>query len=179
MIFFVCFSLHTVVYDLVSVTLIMHAFIKEDATDFKIDRVPAHSNWIHQFSLQAVQTRNSSSDAMYFAYPGDETNCPKSVTRDLSLADLNCLPRDFFFASGKNQTDLRKVLLVNRGDKLSYGITLDEYHDCCGQMVEDYFFANLSLPSMCTLWAPATLTIITMPVEIIPTRRFVGRTLSP
>ena len=160
MIFFTCFSLHMFVCDLVSVTLTMHAFIKEDATDFKIDRVPAHSNWIHQFSLESVQTRTSSSDVMYFVYPGDETNCPKSVTRDLTIADLNCFPRDFFFASGENQTDFKRVLLVNRGDRLSYGITLDEYHDCCGQMVEDYFFANLSLPSTFTLWAIATLMIV-------------------
>ena len=41
--------------------------------------------------MQAVKTRNSSSDVMYFAYPGDETNCPKSVTRDLSLAAVKRL----------------------------------------------------------------------------------------
>ena len=163
------------IYDLVSVTVTMHAFIKEDAKDFKVDRVPAHSNWIHQFSLQAVQTRNSSSDVMYFTYPGDETNCPKSLTRDLSLTDLNCFPRDFFFASGKKQTNFKRVLLVKRGDKLSYGITLEEYH-CCGQMVEDYFYANLSLPSMCTLWAIAASLII-MPFKVMPTHTFVGRTL--
>ena len=160
------------IYDLVSVTVTMHAFIKEDATDFKVDRVQAHSNWIHQFSLQAVQTRNSSSDVMYFTYPGDEKHCPKSLTRDLSLTDLNCFPRDFFFASENNQTDFKRVFLVKRGDKLSYGITLEEYHDCCGQMVEDYFFANLSLPSMCTLWAIAASLIIML--KIIPTHSLSG-----
>ena len=161
------------IYDLVSVTVTMHAFIKEDATDFKVDRVQAHSNWIHQFSLQAVQTRNSSSDVMYFTYPGDEKHCPKSLTRDLSLTDLNCFPRDFFFASEKNQTDFKRVLLVKRGDKLSYGITLEEYHNCCGQVVEDYFFANLSLASMCTLWTIAASLII-IPLKIIPTHSLSG-----
>ena len=125
----------------------MHAFIKENGTDFKIDRVPAHSNWIHQFSLQAVQTRNSSSDVMYFVYPGDKTNCAKSVTRQLFLVDFNCFPQDFFFASAINRSDYRKVLLMNQGQKLPYGISLDDYPICCGQEIEDYFFANLSLPS--------------------------------
>ena len=125
----------------------MHAFIKEGGTDFKIDRVPAHSNWIHQFSLQAVQTRNSSSDVMYFVYPGDKTNCGKSVTRQLFLVDFNCFPLDFFFASAINRSDYRKVLLMNQGQKLPYGISLDDYPICCGQAIEDYFFANLSLPS--------------------------------
>ena len=126
----------------------MHAFIKGDGTDFKIDRVPAHSNWILQFSLQAVQTQNSSNDVMYFVYPRDKTQqCPKSVTRQLLLTDFNCFPQDFFFASTINRSDYRKVLLVNRGQKLSYGISLDYYPDCCSQVVEDFFFANLSLPS--------------------------------
>ncbi|XP_074619887.1 neuropilin-1-like isoform X3 [Acropora palmata] len=133
------------------VTLTMHAFIKEDGTDFKIDRVPAHSNWIHQFSLQAVQTRNSSSDVMYFVYPGDKTNCAKSVTRQLFLVDFNCFPLDFFFASAINRSDYRKVLLMNR-QKLPYGISLDDYPICCGQAIEDYFFANLSLPTMEPGW---------------------------
>ena len=126
----------------------MHAFIKGDGTDFKIDRVPAHSNWILQFSLQAVQTRNSSGDVMYFVYPRDKTQqCSESVTRQLLLADFNCFPQDFFFASTINQSDYRKVLLVNQGKKQSYGISLDDYPNCCSQVVEDYFFANLSLPS--------------------------------
>ena len=125
----------------------MHAFIKGDGADFKIDRVPAHSSWIYQFSLQAVQTRNSSNDVMYFVYPGDKTQqCSKSVTRQLLLADFNCLPQDFFFASKINQSDYRKVFLVNQGQKLSYGISLDDYPNCCNQTTEDYFFANVSLP---------------------------------
>ena len=125
----------------------MHAFIKADVTVFKIDRVPAHSNWIHQFSLQAVQTRNSSIDVMYFVY-GDKIHCSKSVTRKLLLVDFNCLPLDFFFASGINRSDYRKVMLINQGQKLPYGISLDDNPNCCGQtIIEDYFFANLSLPS--------------------------------
>ncbi|XP_015764618.1 PREDICTED: uncharacterized protein LOC107343549 isoform X6 [Acropora digitifera] len=128
------------------VTLTMHAFIKEDGYDFKIDRVPAHSNWINQFSLKAVQTRNSSSDVMYFVYPGDKRNCGKSVTRQLFLVDFNCFPLDFFFASAINRSDYRKVLLFKQGQKLSYGIGLDDYPNCCGQTIEDYFYANLSLP---------------------------------
>ncbi|XP_067042177.1 uncharacterized protein [Acropora muricata] len=128
------------------VTLTMHAFIKEDGSDFKIDRVPAHSNWINQFSLKAVQTRNSSSDVMYFVYPGDKRNCGKSVTRQLFLVDFNCFPLDFFFASAINRSDYRKVLLFKQGQKLSYGIGLDDYPNCCGQTIEDYFYANLSLP---------------------------------
>ena len=136
----------------------MHAFIKEDGSDFKIDRVPAHSNWINQFSLIAVQTRNSSSDVMYFVYPGDKTNCAKSVTRQLSLVDFNCFPLDFFFASAINRSDYGKVLLFKQGQKLSYGIGLDEYPNCCGQTIEDYFYANLSLPSKCYLnrWSSNT-----------------------
>ncbi|XP_067041831.1 uncharacterized protein [Acropora muricata] len=129
------------------VTLTMHAFIKGDGADFKIDRVPAHSSWIHQFSLQAVQTRNSSNDVMYFVYPQDKTQqCSKSVTRQLLLADFNCFPHDFFFASTINRSDHRKVLLVNQGQKLSHGISLDDYPNCCSQAIEDYFFANLALP---------------------------------
>ena len=116
--------------------------------DFKIDRVPAHSSWIHQFSLQAMQTRNSSNDVMYFVYPRDKTQqCSKSVTRQGLLTDFNCFPQDFFFASKINQSDYRKVFLVNRGQKLSYGISLDDHPNCCSQTIEDYFFANLSLPS--------------------------------
>ncbi|XP_074619878.1 uncharacterized protein LOC141878749 isoform X1 [Acropora palmata] len=130
------------------VTLTMHAFIKEDSADFKIDRVPAHSNWIHQFSLQVVQTWNSSSDVMYFVYPGDKTNCAKSVTRQLFLADFNCFPLDFFFASAINRSDYGKVLLFKQAQKLSYGIGLDDYPNCRGQTIEDYFYANLSLPKI-------------------------------
>ncbi|KAK2568097.1 MAM and LDL-receptor class A domain-containing protein 2 [Acropora cervicornis] len=129
-------------------TLTMHAFIKEDSADFKIDRVPAHSNWIHQFSLQVVQTWNSSSDVMYFVYPGDKTNCAKSVTRQLFLADFNCFPLDFFFASAINRSDYGKVLLFKQAQKLSYGIGLDDYPNCRGQTIEDYFYANLSLPKI-------------------------------
>ena len=116
--------------------------------DFKIDRVPAHSSWIHQFSLQAVQTRNNSNDVMYFVYPWDKTQqCSKSVTQQGLLADFNCFPQDFFFASTINQSDYRKVLLVDQGQKLSYGISLDDYGNCCSQVIKDYFFANLSLYS--------------------------------
>ena len=135
-------------FDVVSVTLTMHAFTKREVMDFKIDRVPAHSSWIHQFSLQAVQTRNSPNDVMYFVYPGDKTQqCSKSVTRQLLLADFNCLPQDFFFASKINQSDYTRVFLVKQGQNLPYGITLDDYPNCCSQTIEDYFFANLSLPS--------------------------------
>ena len=122
----------------------MHAFIKGDGTDFKIDRVPAHSNWIPQFSLQALQTRNSPSDVMYFVYPGDKKTCSKTVTQQVLLVDFNCFPLDFFFASAINRSDYRKVLFVNRRQKLSYAISLDDYPNCCGQTIEDYFFANLS-----------------------------------
>ncbi|XP_067041821.1 uncharacterized protein [Acropora muricata] len=129
------------------VKITMHAFIKGDGMDFKIDRVPAHSSWIRQFSLQAVQTWSSSSDVMYFVYPGDKTQqCSKSVSRQLVLADFNCFPQDFFFASKINQSGYRKVVLVNQGQKLPYGISLEDYPNCCNQTIEDYFFANLSLP---------------------------------
>ena len=141
-------SLYKSFFDVVSVTLTMHAFIKGDGMDFKIDRVPAHSSWIHQFSLQAVQTRNSSNDVMYFVYPRDKTQqCSKSVTRQGLLADFNCFPQDFFFASTINQSYYRKLFLVNQGQKPSYGISLDDYPNCCSQTIKDYFFANLSLAS--------------------------------
>ena len=124
----------------------MHAFIKGDGTDFKIDRVPAHSNWIPQFSLQAVQTRDSSSDVMYFVYPGDKTNCAKTVTQQLLFVDFNCFPLDFFFASAINRSGYRKVWFVNHRQKPSYAVSLDDYPNCCGQTIKDYFFANLSFP---------------------------------
>ena len=146
------FSLYKSFFYLVSVTLTMHAFTKGDSMDFKIDRVPAHSTWIHQFSLQAVQTRNSSNDVMYFVYPGDKTQrCSKRVTRQLLLADFNCFPKDFFFASTINRSDYRKVYLVSQGQRRSSSrievISLDDYPNCCSQTIEDYFFANISLPS--------------------------------
>ena len=125
----------------------LFAFVKEDATDFKLDRVPSHSGWIDQFTMQAHQTKNSSNaDVMYFVYPGDVPNCASSVTRQLSLADLYCFPRDFFYASANYQSHYKKVLLISRGELLSNGIALDDYHTCCGHSIEGHFYANVSLP---------------------------------
>ena len=120
--------------------------MKEDAADFKIDRVPVHSGWIHQFTLHALQTKNNSEDVMYFAYPVDEGSCAKSVTRQLLLTNIHCFPRDFFYASSIYQSHYRKISLLNRGSPLSYGITLADDRTCCGQAVEEHFFANVSLP---------------------------------
>lgn len=119
--------------------------MKTDAVDFKLDRISAHSGWIYQFSLQALQTRNSSNDVMYFAYPTDSVLCPKSLTRQLSLDNLDCFPLDFLYSSTNHQEGFMKVLLINRGDKLSSGIALDDYHICCEQQTKEYFFANVSL----------------------------------
>ena len=125
----------------------LYAFIKENGADFKLDRIPAHSGWIHQFTLEVIQTRNSSTDVMYFVYPTNTLHCAKSVTRDLSMAELQCFPRDCFYSPTVYQADYRKVLIFNRGEKLSYEIALDDYHTCCGRSTEsEYFFANLSLP---------------------------------
>ena len=125
----------------------LYAYIKEHGADFKLDRIPAHSGWIHQFTLQVIQTRNSSTDVLYFVYPANTLHCAKSVTRDLSMADLQCFPCDFFYSSTVYQADYRKVLIFNRGEKLSYGIALDDYHTCYGKSAEtEYFFANVSLP---------------------------------
>ena len=136
-----------VVVVVVLVMQTLYAFIKEDGADFKLDRIPAHSGWIHQFTLQVIQTRNSSTDVMYFVYPANTLHCAKSVTRDLSMAELQCFPRDFFYSSTIYQADYGKVLLFNRGEKMSYRIALDDYHTCCGKSAEtEYFFANLSLP---------------------------------
>ena len=128
------------------VTQTLFAFIKKDATDFKLDRIPSHSGWIDQFTMQAHQTKNSSNDVMYFVYPRDALSCAKSVTRQLSLADRNCFPRDFFYASDNYQSDYRKVILISRGERLSIAIALDDYHTCCGRSMEEQFFANVSLP---------------------------------
>ena len=82
---------------------------------------------------------------MYFVYPTDTIHCAKSVTRQLSLSELHCFPRDFFFSSVTYQAYYRKVFLINRGEKLSYGVVLEDYHNCCGQSTKEYFFANVSL----------------------------------
>ena len=127
------------------VTKSFYAFIKEDAKDFKLDRIPVHSGWFYQFTVHALQTRNISTDVMYFVYPANTVHCARSVTQELSLDDLNCFPRDFFFSSRTYQPHYKKVLLLNRGEKLPYGIALEEYQNCCGQTNVDYFFANVSL----------------------------------
>ena len=127
------------------VTQSLYAFIKEDATDFKLDRIPAHSGWVYQFTVHALQTRNISTDVMYFVYPANTVHCTKSVTEELSLDDLSCFPRDFFFSSRTYQPHCKKILLLNRGEKLPCWMVLEEYDDCCGQTVTDYFFANVSL----------------------------------
>ena len=127
------------------VTQSLYAFIKEDTTDFKLDRIPAHSGWVYQFTVHAFQTRNISTDVMYFVYPANTVHCAKSVTQELSLDDLSCLPRDFFFSSRTYQPHYKKILLLNRGEKLPYGIALEEYHNCCRETVTEYFFANVSL----------------------------------
>ena len=132
-------------FPLFSVTQSLYAFIKEDAKDFKFDRIPAHSGWVYQFTVHALQTRNISTDVMYFVYPANTVHCAKSVTQELSLDDLSCFPRDFFFSSRTYQPDNKKLLLLNRGEKLPYGIALEEYDNCCGQKVIEYFFANVSL----------------------------------
>ena len=132
-------------FPLFSVTQSLFAFIKEDATDFKLDRIPAHSGWVYQFTVHALQTRNSSADVMYFVYPANTVHCAKSVTQELSLDDLSCFPRDFFFSSRAYQPHYKKLLLLNRGEKLPYGIALEEYDNCCGQTVIEHFFANVSL----------------------------------
>ena len=95
--------------------------------------------------MHTLQTKNSSSDVMYFVYPADTIHCAKSVTRQLSLSELHCFPRDFFFSSVTYQAYYRKVFLINRGEKLSYGVILEDYHNCCGQPIKEYFFANVSL----------------------------------
>lgn len=128
--------------DLVTQTL--HAFMKADVVDFKLDRRPAHSGWLYQFTLQALQTRNSSTDVMYFIYLADTLYCAKSVTRQLSLNDLHCFPFDFLYSPTILQEGNRKVLLINRGVKLSYGIALDDYHACCDQPTKEHFFSNVS-----------------------------------
>ena len=127
-----------------SVTQLLYAFIKEDATDFNLDRIPAHSGWVYQFTVHALQTRNISTDVMYFVYPANTVHCAKSVTQELSLDDLSCFPRDFFFSSRTYQPQHKKVLLLNRGEKLANGVALEEYENCCGQTVTEYFFANVS-----------------------------------
>ena len=134
-------------FRLFQVTQPLYAFIKEDATDCRLDRTPAHSGWFYQFTVHALQTRNSSADVMYFVYTANTVHCAKSVThaQELSLDDLSCFPRDFFFSSRTYQPHYKKLLLLNRGVKLPYGIALEEFHNCCGQSVTDYFFANVSL----------------------------------
>ena len=127
------------------VTQSLYAFIKEDAADFKLDRIPAHSGWFYQFTVHAPQTRNISTDVMYFVYPANPVHCAKSVTQELSLDDLSCFPQDFFFSSRTYQPHYKKILLLNRGKELPYGIALMElYHYCCRETVTDYFFANVS-----------------------------------
>ena len=123
----------------------LYVFMKEDATDFKLDRIPAHIGWVYQFTLHALQTKNSSNDVMYFVYPANPVHCAKSVTQELSLDDLSCFPQDFFFSSRTYQPHYKKILLLNRGKELPYGIALMEYHNCCRETVTDYFFANVSL----------------------------------
>ena len=132
-------------FPLFQVTQSLYAFIKEDATDFKLDRIPAHSGWVYQFTVHALQTRNISTDVMYFVYPANTVHCAKSVTQELSLDDLSCFPRDFFFSSRTYQPHYKKLLLLNRGEKLAYGIALEEYDNCCGQTVIEHFFAIVSL----------------------------------
>ena len=133
------------IFSFFPVTQSLYAFIKEDATDFKLDRIPAHSGWVYQFTVHALQTRNISIDVMYFVYPANTVHCTKSVTQELSLDDLSCFPRDFFFSSRTYQPHNKKILLLNRGRKLPYGIALEEYHNCFHETVTDYFFANVSL----------------------------------
>ena len=120
--------------------------MKTDPMDFKLDRTPVHSGWVYQFSLQAIQTRNSSTDVIYFVYPAHSAFCRKSVTAQLSLDDLLCFPLDFLYSSTTSyQEGYRKVLLINRGSRLSAGIVLDDYQTCCDQQTKEYFFANVSL----------------------------------
>ncbi len=119
--------------------------MKTNGVDFKLDRIPAHSGWIYQFTMQATQTRNSSDDMMYFVYPADSVLCPKSLTRQLSLDKLHCLPVDFLYSSTNYQEGYRKVLLMNRGAKLSSGIALEDYNACCDQQTKEYFFANVTM----------------------------------
>jgi len=124
----------------------LHAFMRTDPVDFKLDRTPVHSGWIYQFTLQALQTRNSSTDVMYFVYPADSVYCRKSVTAQLSLGNRQCFPLDFFYSSTTSHREgYRKVLLINRGSRLSAGIALDDYHACCDQHANEHFFANVSL----------------------------------
>ena len=134
------------IFSFFPVTQSLYAFIKEDAADFKLDRIPAHSGWVYQFTVHALQTRNISTDVMYFVYPANTVHCAKSVTQELSLDDLSCFPQDFFFSSRTYQPHYKKILLLNRGKELAYGIALMElYHYCCRETVTDYFFANVSL----------------------------------
>ena len=141
------FKRHLWQFPFFPVTQSLYAFIKEDATDFKLDRIPAHSGWVYQFTVHALQTRNISTDVMYFVYPANTVHCAKSVTQELSLDDLSCFPRDFFFSSRTYQPHNKKLFLLNRGEKLPYGIALEEYHNCCHETVNvtEYFFANVSL----------------------------------
>ena len=75
-------------------------------------------------------------------------HCPLCKKRHpRAFIDLSCFPRDFFFSSRTYQPHNKKLLLLNRGQKLPYGIALEEYHNCCHETVNvtEYFFANVSL----------------------------------
>ncbi|PFX21360.1 G-protein coupled receptor GRL101 [Stylophora pistillata] len=135
------------------VTQSLHAYIKTDpakAVAFKLDRIPLHSDWIHQFTMEARQTRNTSADILYFIYPVDSANCRKSISRNISLNDLSCFPFDFLYSSNAYQEGYRKVLLINRGQDSPLGVTLDDYQPCCDQSIQEWFFANISLREQST-----------------------------
>ena len=132
-------------FDLVTQNL--HAYIKSNSAKtvaFKLDRVPCHSGWIHQFTMEAQQTRNTSADTMYFIYPVDSAHCRNGISRNISLNDLGCLPFDFFYSSSAHREGYRKVLLINRGQDSPLEVTLDDYQPCCDQTIQEWFFANIS-----------------------------------
>ena len=122
----------------------LHAFVKEGATDFKLDRAPAHGGWTYQFTLHVPQTKNRDAHVMYFVYPVDGGCSTKRVSRELSLHGIPCVPIDFFYASGTYRANLRKVLLINRGSEVPQGLALASYQPCCEQSIHGFFYTNVS-----------------------------------
>ncbi|XP_048584250.1 uncharacterized protein LOC5517652 isoform X2 [Nematostella vectensis] len=121
----------------------IHSYFKQDSNIFKLDTSPASTGWVYQFSFQALQTRNSSTDDLYFIYP---SGCSKDIiSQNFEVQSISCYPTEFFYASKTNKEGFTRVVFTNRKNgSLPIGITSGNNMGCCGETVENIFFANFT-----------------------------------
>ncbi|XP_031561610.1 uncharacterized protein LOC116297509 isoform X2 [Actinia tenebrosa] len=127
---------------------LIHVHYKEEFNLFKLDTVPPYNAWIYDFSFHALQTKNHENDTLYFVYPNKK--CTKTLlSKTFSVSNKDCTPFEFLYASKSRNSGNNKIMLLDRVNE-SQGIALESRGRCCGELVMDYFYANVTIEDLST-----------------------------